>query len=122
MKSTTLVDVSGLGDGNVSTVSDLALFLQYLAVDNKHVLDITRLTQYIGPHTGWVNNSPVQDSSYRGGKHGYTVAAGRTLAAIFEEEFKGGKRELGYIVLGSADLSADTALLRSFTKEAVTFE
>lgn len=122
MENTNLVDVSGLGDGNVSTASDLALFLTYLAKEDKPTLDITLLPQYVGPYTGWINNSPVRDSAYRGGKHGYTVAANRTLAALFEEEFVAGPRLLGYVLLGSSDLAADTALLRTFIKEAVTFE
>ncbi len=122
MKDTALVDVSGLSDKNVSTVADLGKFLTYLAKEDKHVLDITRLKQYVGPHTGWVNNSPVRDKSYRGGKHGYTLAADRTLVALFDEEFDTESRLLGYIILGSEDLASDTALLRTFTREAVTYQ
>lgn len=122
MKDTSLADVSGLSDKNVSTVADLGKFLTYLAKEDKHVLDITRLGQYVGPHTGWINNSPVKDKSYRGGKHGYTIAANRTLIALFEEEFENESRLLGYIILGSADLASDTALLRAFTSKAVTYQ
>lgn len=122
MNETVLADVSGLSDKNVSTVSDLSILLTYLAKEDKRVLDITRLEQYVGPYTGWVNNSPVKDSDYRGGKHGYTHAANRTLVALFEEGFESESRLVGYIILGSEDLAADTALLRTFTKEAVTYK
>ena len=122
MEKTMLTDTSGLSDLNVSTVSDLVLLLQYLAREEKHVLDMTRLAKYVGPHTGWVNNSPVLDDTYLGGKHGYTLAANRTLAALFREDFTTGSRTLGYVLLGSDDIASDLALLRTFTKEAVTFE
>ncbi len=122
MKETVFADVSGLSDKNVSSVSDLGKFLTYLAKEDKRTLDITRLEQYVGPHTGWINNSPVKDKSYRGGKHGYTLAANRTLVALFAEEFESESRVLGYIILGSGDLASDTALLRTFTSKAVTYQ
>jgi D-alanyl-D-alanine carboxypeptidase len=122
MKDTKFSDASGLSDQNVSTINDLIIFLSYLQKEQPHVLDISRLEQYLGTYTGWINNSPVITSSYKGGKHGFTEAAGRTLGAIFEEEISGTKRNLGYLLLGSNNLVADMAKLRAFVADAVVFE
>lgn len=119
---TQFADASGLSDRNVSTASDLMILLTYLNQNDKHVLDITSLKKYVGPHTGWLNNSPVIDDSYKGGKHGYTEAANRTVAALFEETIGNEKRTLGYIILGSSDLKTDMRNMRSFLATEVTYE
>jgi len=115
-------DASGLSDHNQSTAADLKTLLTYVATNVPYVLDITTLPQHLGTYTGWVNNSPVQGSVYLGGKHGYTTAANRTLVALFEETFATESRTLGYVLLGSADLSKDTALLRTFVHQSVHYE
>lgn len=122
MEDTVFADASGLSSRNVSTATDLMKLLRYLKNDESYVLDITSLEQYVGPYTGWVNNSPVLNNEYRGGKHGYTEAAKRTLVALFEEDFAASKREIGYILLGSDDLAMDTATLRDFVENSVRFE
>ncbi|MBY0310296.1 serine hydrolase [Patescibacteria group bacterium] len=116
-------DVSGLSADNVSSARDLALITTRLYAEHPFVFDITTLTQYIGPYTGWVNNNPVaSESGYLGGKHGYTEAAGRTIVALFDEPFVAGRRQLGYVILGSANLKADMSTLRSFVAANVRFE
>ena len=55
-----------------------------------------------------------REVEYRGGKHGYTTAAGRTIVAIFDEEVAGRTYTLGYILFGSTDIVSDVATLRSF--------
>ena len=122
MTTTHFADASGLSDRNVSTVSDLVTFMQYLTKEHQSVLDITRLKTHVGPYSGLVNNSPVIDGGYLGGKHGYTVAADRTLAAVFEEQLGAGPVEVGYVILGSENLVADTEILRSFVRDSVRFE
>jgi D-alanyl-D-alanine carboxypeptidase len=122
MTDTVFADASGLSDNNVSTAEDLSLLLSYIGANEPYVFDITALKQYIGPHTGWANNSPVIDSGYIGGKHGYTYAANRTLAVVFEEDFGATKRPMGYVILGSEDLASDTEMLRSFVSSSVVFE
>lgn len=122
MSQSHFTDASGLADQNQSTATDLKVLLTYLTTSAPYVLDITTLPQHIGTYTGWVNNSPVRDSTYQGGKHGYTVAANRTLAALFEETFASESRTLGYVILGSADLAKDTALLRMFVKQSVRYD
>ncbi len=122
MSDTTFADASGLSDLNVSSVKDLITFVSYLHKKQPHVLDMSRLEQYVGTYTGWVNNSPVITASYRGGKHGYTEAANRTLVALFEEELGEGKRQFGYILLGTENIVADMAELRAFVAGSVVFE
>lgn len=122
LANTNLVDASGLSAKNVSTAADLARFLSYLHQNHSHVLDITTLRQYVGPYTGWVNNSPVLSKDYAGGKHGYTEAALRTGAVLFKEDISGTSRTIGYVVLGAASLSADIAQLRDFVHTRVRFE
>lgn len=116
-------DVSGLSQENVASARDLALITTGLYAEHPFIFDITTLSQYIGPYTGWVNNNPVADEAgYLGGKHGYTEAAGRTIVALFDEPFVAGRRQLGYVILGSEDLRADMSTLRSFVAQSVRFE
>lgn len=122
MTDTHFADASGLSDRNVSTVGDLVTFIQYLTREYQSVLDITRLKTHVGPYSGLVNNSPVIDGGYLGGKHGYTVAADRTLVAVFEEQLGAGPVEVGYVILGSENLVADTEILRAFVRDSVRFE
>jgi len=111
-KGVTLADASGLSPDNVASASALATEVRRMYRVQPYLFDITKLPQYIGAETGWVNNSPVRDlPGYQGGKHGYTEAANRTLVAIFTEPSLQ-EREIGYIILGSDDLKADTILLR----------
>lgn len=118
-----LMDTSGLSPENVASAQDLVVVVSRLYADEPHLFDITRLTQYVGPYTGWVNNSPfINDVGYVGGKHGFTEAAGRTAAALFNEELSGATRTLGYVVLGSHDLEQDVATLRALVQQSVRLE
>lgn len=109
---TVLADASGLSSKNQASAADLADDLNMLYHEHRHVFDITTLKQYVGEDIEWVNNSPVRDlPGYKGGKHGYTEAANRTLVAVFEEE-KVGDREFGYVLLGSNDIRSDLLALR----------
>jgi len=119
---TSFLDASGLSEKNISTASDLMAITSYIYKESPHILDITKLSQFVGPYTGWVNNNPVLNSSYLGGKHGYTVAANRTIVSLFEEKFKAGSKTLGYIVLGSDDLKSDIATLREYTAQSIYFQ
>lgn len=122
MTATKFADASGLSDGNVSTVGDLLQLTRHLVREYPEVLDITRLKTHMGPYSGLVNNSPVIERGYRGGKHGYTYAAGRTLVAVFAEPFEAGPVEIGYVILGSDNLATDTETLRAFVRDSVRFE
>ena len=118
---TVFTDPSGFNDNTVSTAQDLQLLLTSVYKNQPHIFDITVLPQYIGTQTGWMNNNPfVGDEGYRGGKHGYTTAAGRTAVAIFVEEINGRTFTVGYIILGSTNLKADMKKLRDSVKNSAT--
>lgn len=118
----TLTDASGLSSANAAPASVVASEMRRVFLDHPHVFDVTKLKQYVGKYTGWVNNSPVRDlPGYQGGKHGYTVAAGKTLAAVFSEEVLG-ERPFGYVILGSEDIVADTLALREAVQRSVRIE
>lgn len=121
--SAQFVDASGLSDKNQASARDLLALMVYISAHHRHLIDITTLSQYLNHVNAWKNNSPVfNEVGYAGGKHGYTEAAGRTLVAQFDEELGSGERRFHYVVLGSADLAADIAVLRRFTVSAVRFE
>ncbi len=124
LSSVAFGDASGLSDENKANAYDLAQLARHIRNDFPHVLDITQLPQYIGTHTGWVNNNPfITDPAYRGGKHGFTYSANRTAVAFFDETLAGGAvRTIGYVLLGSDDLQADMALLRTAIQQNVRYE
>lgn len=119
---TILTDTAGFSPENKLSATTLAREMQQLYHTQPHIFDITTLTQAVGSYTGWVNNSPVASwSGFRGGKHGYTEAAGKTLAAVFEEPALH-DRALGYVLLGSTDIAADAAALRTMVERGVRLE
>ncbi len=121
--STRFVDTSGLSDQNVASARDVALLTTRLYAAHPYIFDVTTLSQYVTEETGWINNNPVaREAGYLGGKHGYTEAAGRTIVALFDEPFTAGRRQIGYVVLGSENLAADVAALRDFVRSSVRFE
>lgn len=124
MLDTVYADPSGLSPENISTVDDLARLVGHLAAREPHLLDITRLSQYVGVAHTWVNVNPVAGvDTFRGGKHGYTEEADRTFVGLFEHEFPGGERRtLTIVLLGSENLVADVAALRSVVDLSVRYE
>lgn len=117
-------DTSGLSEGNVSTAYELSLLARALYQQEPHIFDITSLTQYIGEHTGWMNNDPlVAVQGFRGGKHGYTEASNRTAVVFIEETLASGHvRQIGYVLLGSDNLVEDMAYLREQVQGNVRME
>jgi len=124
LSSTAFEDASGLSEKNVSTAYELSLLVRTLYQHDPHIFDITRLSQFVGTHTGWINNNPLaHEEGYKGGKHGYTLAANRTDVAFFEETIATGQKRLfGYVLLGSANIAEDIALLRAEVAQNVTFQ
>lgn len=122
MTSTAYGDPSGLSPSSVSSVADLAKLVAYLSHNQQYLLDISQLQNYVGQHT-WHNvNKASAIETFRGGKHGYTDEAGRTLAALFEEQlFNGDTQHITIVLLGSEDLKSDVETLRSFLREHVAY-
>jgi D-alanyl-D-alanine endopeptidase (penicillin-binding protein 7) len=117
-------DTSGLSDKNVSTAYELSILARALYQKEPHIFDITSLTQFIGPHTGWMNNNPlVAEEGFMGGKHGYTEAANKTAVVFFNEKLATGHmRTIGYVLLGSNNLKEDVSFLRAEVQKNVRFE
>jgi len=104
LEDTTIADPTGLTSSNRSTARELVHFLKYLKSNDTYVLDITTLNSYVGEYRGWINNSPAKKfDTFRGGKHGYTPAAGRTFAGIFTI----GGVDYAVVLLGSDELDSD---------------
>lgn len=123
MRDTVYADPSGLSPGNYSTVADTATLMHHLVRHEPHILDITRLSRYIGTQHTWINVNPVSSvAAFRGGKHGYTHAAGRTLAGVFQWELADGNtHHITLILLGSDDLVADTERMQAFVREHIAY-
>ena len=110
---TTIRDGSGLNPGNVSTVSELAIYYAHLRHDEPHILDITHLPLFIGESDGYINNNPARHfDTFMGGKHGLTDEAGRTFLGSFTS--RDGETEIGVVLLGSDNLEADIEALITY--------
>lgn len=122
--SVTLDDYSGLSYKNQASALSVARATLDCLHTDRHLFDITRLTNRVGEYVTWSNNSPVLGEDYRGGKHGYTEAAGRTLAAVISESTQpqGSSRELIYVILGSENLALDLERLRYAVATTARFE
>ena len=123
LEHTVIADPSGLSDENVSTARELSLVARYLYREKPEVFDMTRISSFYSKDNGWINNNPfVGDEAYRGGKHGFTYEAGRTVVAFFDEKLAcGSERTLGYVILKSANLERDMELLRDFLRQNITY-
>jgi serine-type D-Ala-D-Ala carboxypeptidase (penicillin-binding protein 5/6) len=123
MTHTSLADPSGLSPKNVSSASDLRILIEHLYQNHHHILDITRLTTFVGAKHVWQNNNPVFSSNgFIGGKQGFTNEAGRTFGGVFEERFSTDiVRPIGLIILGSDKMLDDIATLREALHEHVDF-
>ncbi len=121
LQHTVFEDPSGLSPHNTSTAKELALLTRFLYQSQPHIFDITLLAQFIGNDIGWKNNNPVfNDETYKGGKHGYTEEAQKTIVSFFDETLQDGStRTIGYVVLGSTDTKGDIAVLRDQVQKTV---
>ncbi len=116
-----IVDTTGLSPQNVASAEALLEATRIVYRESPGVFDITRLPQYQTAYSMLVNNSPVISyPGYRGGKHGYTPEAGRTLVAIIDTPFPDGIRPLVYIILGATDIRETFSQLETLVGEKVT--
>jgi D-alanyl-D-alanine carboxypeptidase len=103
---TRIVDGTGLSEEDVSTPRDLARFFAHLRIAYPYITDITQLRMHITKNRGLVNNNPARSlPGFTGGKQGYTPEAGKTFVGTFK--IKGGKQEVGIVLLGSTNLETD---------------
>ncbi len=126
MDNTSLADASGLSSQNISTARDLFKLARYLYNNSQFLLNVTRLksqTIYAGGNKYNINNLNhfSDNTSFVGGKTGYTRAAGQTMLSIFNAEIDGEVVTIAIIILGSNKRKDDVSSLYNwFTKYART--
>ncbi|PIY96212.1 hypothetical protein COY65_01335 [Candidatus Jorgensenbacteria bacterium CG_4_10_14_0_8_um_filter_39_13] len=114
MENSFFVDPAGLGPENISTSKDLGMLARYLYYNRSFILDITRGKLYDSffnnEFKGKLENLNhfADNPEFKGGKIGFTNAAGKTMLSIFEININGQTRPIAIIVLGSEDEINDT--------------
>ncbi|MEN9524426.1 MAG: hypothetical protein RL536_495 [Candidatus Parcubacteria bacterium] len=113
---TYFADASGLSPQNVSTVTDLAIIIDWIREHDPEIIDITALkSKTIRSHT-WINPTHFLSwSNYLGGKNGYTTEANRTGVALFN--LGKNKNVYAIVVLGSSNRDGDVVKLLSKVRE-----
>lgn len=126
MKDSSFVDVSGIGEGNVSTARDLARFAQYI-LDKRHFLfEISKGELFNGfaaapPEGLKPTNEFISEPALIGMKNGETRAANQTMLSVWSVEGDSGDmRAIVIVVLGSDDRAGDTRTLLNWL--TATFE
>lgn len=113
-------DINGLSDSTIATPRAVAMMVRHLARTEPTLFDITTLPRYLG-QAPLVNNSPfVGMPAYRGGKHGYTPAAGKTFVVRVVVPFADGERTLIIAALDVADYETTYLDLLTLTRESVS--
>ena len=129
--NTSFEDPSGISSNNVSTAEDLFKLARYVYDNKQYVYDLTRLRSklIVGEdgaldHEWWNNNQFVieQYDKYRGGKGGYTTAAGGTLVAVFSvplAEFE--DRNIAIVILNSDIKYDEVKTLINYLEENIYY-
>ncbi len=116
MRNTSFNDTSGLSDKNISTSKDLFYLGRYLLNNFSPILSITKSEmvpkiEYLRFNLNELENRNIfiHDSTFVGGKTGFTNASKNTALFIFELEDKNGKkRNIIITLLKSEGLKRDT--------------
>lgn len=125
LDSTTLVDPTGAGEGNVSTAEDLFALLKYAADNRRFLLAITNgslLTEDVYGKVTFANldnfnEAPKVGATLVGGKVGQTLAANETYAGVFSVSIGGEPRDIAVVILGSSNVQSDLGKAIEFVKE-----
>ncbi len=120
MRDTTFVDPSGLGSGNVSTLSDLMRLAEYIYYNRSFILELTNNqyvpTAYEADAFGELRNfnavANIQDIF--AGKVGETTAAGQTSLTLHQINVRGEDRTILIVVLGSENRAVDVSQLHQY--------
>ncbi len=123
LADTRLADSSGISAENVSSPNDLFRLLRYLFTGKQYLLALTKEKAYAAAGHQWANNNPlVNDERFVGGKTGKTNAAGETFAGIFNLPISAAaRRNVGVILLASANRERDVEEILTYLGRAVTF-
>jgi D-alanyl-D-alanine carboxypeptidase len=123
MVNSKFVDPSGVGAGNVSSLSDLFKLTQYIHTNRHFIFDITAdgelsTIQGMNEFSGLSNFNDVEGlDNFVGGKVGETSAAGQTSISLHTVKIQGSDRTVAVILLGSAHRGDDVRALISFVEE-----
>jgi serine-type D-Ala-D-Ala endopeptidase (penicillin-binding protein 7) len=131
MASSTFVDPSGIGNGNVATARDLLTLATYLYHNRSFIYGITS-TRNVGtaytvyPFKNMGNFNPVPGlatTTFIGGKVGKTTAAKETILSVYNMNIRGEQRPIAFIVLGSGNnYEAVTSLHQYIERQYGTVE
>lgn len=123
MHDTYFEDPSGLNAKNVSSSEDLFKLLKYIKQEAPGLLDMTRVRQFEILKHKWFNKNRFLNSDiFIGGKNGYIDESLWTTASLFDITMaKGGKRQIGIVLLKSTDREGDAFKLIRFIEKNVYF-
>lgn len=121
--NTSFLDPSGLSEQNLSTVSDLFKFSQYLKSNLSDLLQISTLKSFNNKKHIWFNNSQFLNlPGYQGGKRGYIDESMQTVVSFFTLPFGSvGTRNIGISLLRSSDRYKDTKNILSYLAKNVFY-
>lgn len=115
MKNTSFVDGSGLDENNISTAQDLFYLGRYIYYNRYPLLEITKgkivpPVKTIGFDLEEIGNLNIfiNDSTFVGGKTGYTSEAGQTGIFLFKLKYDGEDRIIAMIFLDSQNSKWET--------------
>jgi poly-gamma-glutamate synthesis protein (capsule biosynthesis protein) len=123
LSNTSFEDPSGLSEHNVSTVSDLFKFAEYLKNNLSDLLHISTLKSYNNKKQIWFNNSQFLNlPGYQGGKRGYIDESLQTAVSLFTLPLGAtSTRNIGITLLRSPDRLKDIKNLVSFLNKNVYY-
>ena len=124
MNDTNYEDPSGLSAKNVSSIEDLFRLGRYIRLNAPELYDISRVRQYAIYKHQWTNkNVLLQRDYFLGGKNGFIDEAKQTTVSLFEVPMANGiKRNIGIVILRSANRTDDSLRMIDFLKKNAYFE
>lgn len=122
MRNTTFADPSGLDDGNISSMHDLLVLVQYIHNNRGFILEMTREQNLPTAYTdeqfgGLVNFNMIDGVDFIAGKVGETAAAGQTSISLHSVSIDQQNRLIAVILLGTDERTKDIVRLISFVEE-----
>ena len=121
--NTSFQDPSGLSNKNLSTVSDLFKFSQYLKKNTPDLLQLSTLKSYKTKNHIWFNISQFLNiPGYQGGKRGYTDESKQTALSLFTLPLGStGMRNIGITILRSPDRLKDMKNIVSYLNKNIYY-
>ena len=130
MDDTVFVDSAGAEEGNLSTAEDLFYLARYIQNSRPPIWKITKgeKVRSFGP-VSFLNEEFLNrhtfftDSSFEGGRSGYTAASNHTGIFLFRfQDNKGNVRTIASVLLGSEDPERDIRDLSAWLQKKYNLE